>query len=369
MYKIPLCKTSIGLEEVEAVISVLKSGQLAHSKVVEEFECQFAEFIGSKYAIAMNSCTSAIQLALMSNDIKGDVLIPSFTFSATANAVVNAGCNPVFVEIGEDKNIDPDLLCNYLTINTKALIVVHFAGQVADMEKIKAFCEREEILLIEDCAQCIGGYQEINGSKIKAGNFGIGCFSFFPTKNMTTGEGGMLTTNNPVVAKIARLLTAHGIFKDRHYRNAVLPGFNYRMSSINAAIGLQQLKKLDDFNAKRIEISKIYNSLLSEFNIPKIYLNRNNVYQMYNVVLPDNLDRDNIVKFMQKEGIEASVHFDPPVHKQHAYLDNSCSLSKTEKLASKIVTLPIFPDLNSWEVDFVSQTFKKACFSNGTCFT
>lgn len=365
---IPLCKPEMGLEEAEAVLSVLRSGNLAHGKVVSDFENSFADLIGCKYALALNSCTSALQLALMASDIKGDVLVPSFTFSATANAVFNAGCKPIFVEIGDDKCIDPDLLERYLTIDTKALIVVHFAGQVADMIKIKAFCEEYEILLIEDCAQCIDGYQEVGDKKIKAGNFGIGCFSFFPTKQITTGEGGMLTTNDYLVYKRAKLLSAHGVFKDRHYRNSVFPGFNYRMSSIHAAIGVAQLKKINCFNSKRFNLALLYDEILQDkFGVPLRYKDRTHGYQMYNVVLGDDVDRDEVIKKMNSKGIEVSAHFDPPVHKQYAYLINGsfsqCSLPKTEKLASKIITLPIFPNMTVSQVEFVCEQLCNSCFT------
>jgi len=371
--KIPLCIPDIGPEEFKAVNSVLKSGWLTHGPKTTEFEEIFAEYIGVKHAVAMNSCTSALFLSLIANGIKGDVLVPSFTFVASANAIVTAGLNPVFVDINyHDCNVNPDVLEEYITANTEAIMIVHFAGQCCDMDKINTFVKKHGILLVEDSAETIGG--TFKGKM--SGSWGTGCFSFFPTKNITTGEGGMLTTNDDEFAHKVRTLIAHGIEKSTlerqrgdypWHRVATMSGFNFRLSNVLAAVGVEQMKKLDKMNeARRGNSEYLIDKLkhIEEIDLPVRNIDCHHVYQMFTIKLNKG-DRDSMVLWLRENGIEASVHFTPPVHHHPAfrkYRDNY--LPVTENIAKSILTLPMFPGLTPKELDYISEIIEKYIVNN-----
>ena len=352
-YNIPLAIPQIDLEEEKTVLEVLKSGWLTHGPFNEKFEEKFASYIGVEEAIAMNSCTSALEIALKANDITGDVIIPSFTFVATANSVINSGANPIFCDVDFDtRNMTLELIKEVITDNTQAIMVVHFAGQPCNMEEISVFCEDNNLLLIEDSAETIGAKY---GNK-QAGSYGIGCYSFFPTKNMTTGEGGMLTCNDKKMAEKIRALIGHGIVKSSFqreksekpwFRSASIAGHNFRMSNLLAAIGFHQMDKLDDMNNHRKKIASIYNELLKDnpycIQVPTLNPKAEHVYQMYTITVDPNI-RDTLVIQLRQKGIFASVHFDPPVHKQEFYKDFPLKrpLTNTEKLSDSIISLPIY---------------------------
>lgn len=365
---IPLCRPTIEQEELQAVEAVLKSGWLTHGPKTTEFENAFAEYIGVKHAIAMNSCTSALFLAILANNIIGEVLVPSFTFVASVNAIKTAGARPVFVEINyHDCNVNPDLLERYLTPETKAIMVVHYGGQVCDMEKISAFAGKHHLVLIEDSAETIGGTYDGQ----KSGSWGIGSFSFFPTKNITTGEGGMLTTKDDVLANKIRTLIAHGIDKttlQREYdkkpwfRSATLAGYNFRLSNILAAIGVEQMKKIDRMNQARREHSLYLLDKLremEEIELPVENPRCRHVYQMFTIKVKTG-KRDDMVCYLRSQGIGASVHFDPPVHQHPAYMDaRNISLPVTEKVAKTIFTLPMFPQLTQTQLKKMVTSIKE----------
>ncbi len=366
--KVPLCKPYFDDEEHTVVKEVLDSGWLAHGPKTKEFEKLFADYIGVKHAIAVNSCTSGLQLALQALNIKGEVIIPSFTFVATANAVVNAGCKPVFADIKYDTcNIDPDDVENKITKDTIAIMPVHYAGQSVDMDKIMDLANKHNLIVIEDSAETIGG----TFNQRKTGSFGIGVFSFYPTKNFTTGEGGMITTNDSEFADLIATYKAHGISKSAFEREketkpwlraAILPGYNFRMCDVNAAIGLVQLKKLDQMNELRRKHAEYLNNNLPKENmdLPVEDAKAKHVYQMYTVKLHDNVDRTKFLKFLREKEIEASVHFDPPVHKQPAYSSYKVSLPVTEKVSNRIITLPMFPGLKKEELDYMLEVIYDA---------
>jgi len=349
---IPLSKPDLGLAEAQSVLEVMNSGQLAHGDKNKEFEQLFAQKIGVKHAVSMNSCASALQIALEVNNIRGGVIVPSFTFTASGNAILRAGASIEFAEINRnDCMIDPEKLV--VTPNTEALMVVHYGGLCADMNPIIAFCEKHGLLLIEDSAECIGGtYHER-----MAGSFGIGCFSFFPTKNMTTGEGGMLTTNDEAIAEKARRIISHGTSRDKFPWNRVATevGVNYRMSNIHAAIGVEQLKRLDEMNqtrrCKAIQYIKRLEPVLNRIFTPiGDRPNRKHVYQMFNILVSEGMPRNEIVFKLNEMGIGASVHFDPPMHRQPAFRQD-IYLPETDWVSNHILSLPMFTRLSRHDID------------------
>lgn len=358
---IPLCKTKLTQLELREISSSLKTGWLTHGKKNIEFENNFKKLIGTKYALSMNSCTSALECSLKSQNINGEVIVPSWTWVSTINAVLNANCIPVFADVEiNSRNITAEFIKKKITKKTKAVIIVHYAGYPCDMSEIIKLCKKKKLILIEDSAETLGA--TFNGKQ--TGAFGTGCFSFFPTKNITTTEGGMLTTNDKNVYLNSKKLIAHGILKkDKKFpwkREALLAGHNFRLPNHLAALGILQLRKLKTFNKKRNLISKKYNKFLSRysdfFEIQEIKKGFTHSYQMYTVLVKKNL-RNNLVLFLRSNGIEASVHFDPPLHKQKyckKYFKGQ--LPNTEFLAKSIMSLPIYPTLKDSELKFI---FKK----------
>lgn len=365
---IPLCEPAVDQAEIDEIADVLESGWLAHGPKNEEFEERFADYVGVEHAISMNSCTSALHLAIEANDITGEVLVPSFTWVASANAIVTAGAKPIFVDIRPDsRNIDPSSVEEAITDSTEAIMPVHYGGQSCDMNTLLEIADDHDLTIIEDSAETIGG--EYQGRP--TGSFGIGCFSFYPTKNITTGEGGMLTTNDDSLAKRVRGLVGHGIPSttlDREdadeswYRAATQAGYNFRMSNIHAAIGVRQLDRLAELNQKRREHATYLNDRLAEIDgvQPPVERNdRKHVYQMYTVRTGPAVDRDEFVRALNDRGVGASVHFYPPVHQQPRYEDSDAihvDLSTTEAVASSIVTLPMYPQLEQDALEYMVES-------------
>jgi len=365
MKKIPLCLPAVGNEEIRAVEEVLKSGWMAHGQKNHEFEDLFKEYIGVKHAITMNSCTSALYLAIKAMEITGEVITPSFTFVATLNAIILAGATPVMVDIErETRNISPNSIEEAITEKTEAIMVVHYAGLPADMPTIIEIANKHNLKIIEDSAECLGG--SYNG--IKAGACGVGCFSFFPTKNITTGEGGMLTTNDDTLAAKIKSLCAHGIDSTTFAREkadkpwvriASMYGYNFRLSNVLAAIGVEQMKKVELLLVKRKDVAERYIRNLQHLgtisfqDTPEGFINS---WQMF-TILVDLAIRDDLLKYLNEKGVGASVHFDPPAHLQATYenIRRGASLQTTEIVANSLITLPIYPDMSMEDVDFVSE--------------
>ena len=363
--KIPLGKPSIGSEEIKAVEKVLRSGWLVEGPNVKEFEKQIAEFVGTKYAVAVTSCTSALHLSLAAIGIgAGDeVIVPSFTFPATANAVVCQGGTPIFVDVdGVYHNIDPGKIEEKITERTKAIIPVHYAGHSADMDPIIEIAETYGLVVIEDAAEALGA--EYKGKKV--GCIGIGCLSFWAIKNMTTGEGGMITTNDEDIDRIARMMRGHGVFKGTWFRERekkpweriqVELGYNFRMTDFQGAMGLVQLGKLEEMNRKRISHARYLNKRIGEFDgitPPAVMEGCKHVYQMYTPTVEDEKIRNRIVESLRERDIGASVHFDPPTHLMPYYKEKygykEGMLPITEKTSKTILTLPMFPALKKEEL-------------------
>jgi perosamine synthetase len=361
--KVPLCVPNLGPEELRSVKEVLDSGWLAHGPKNEELESRFADYIGCRHAISLNSCTSALYLGIRALGITGEIILPSFTFVASANAVVTAGAVPVFADIDYDTcNIDPDSIEERISSRTEAIMPVHFAGQSCDMERIMEIANRKGLAVIEDSAEAIGACW----SGRKTGSFGVGCFSFFPTKNMTTGEGGMLTTEDPGLAEKVRTLANHGIPKTTMERAgqklpwkraAVQAGYNFRMCHLLAALGTVQLSKLDQMNALRRERAADLNGRLSgaSLDLPIAHARAFHTYQTYTVKAKRVAIRDAFVLGLRRRGIEASVHFDPPVHLQPFYSGSAHNvLPITEQVSRCIMSLPLFPGLTSRQADAIA---------------
>ncbi len=354
----------IGEEEERAVIEVLRSKWIAHGPIVEEFEKRFAEYIGVNYALAVSNGTVALDLALKALGItSGDeVLVPDFTFIATANAVLFQGAKPVFVDINLDTyTMDPDDLRAKITGRTRAIIVVHLYGHPADMESILEIASEHGLLVVEDAAQAHGA--EV--SNIKVGGLGdVGVFSFYATKNITTGEGGMVVTNNPVVAEKVRLLRNHGM--EEKYLHVTLGG-NYRMTSIQAAIGLVQLDKLDAINTARIKNAELLTELLSEIpglRPPTVKPGYKHVFHQYVVYVEKSfpLDRDRLAQCLRKHGIETAIHYPRPIHLQPLYraLGYPGSICPNSIEASRhVLSLPVHPLLNREDIEYIAETIKK----------
>jgi len=368
---VPLCRPQLGPAETKAVVQVLESGWLAHGPKNHELEKQFVALTGAPYAVAMNSCTSALQLAVEARGITGEVIVPSFTFVASANAVVTAGATPVLVDIDPSTRCaDPEAIAAAVGPRTEAVMVVHYGGQMADMEPIAKTCEQHGLALIEDTAETIGASYRGRPQ----GSYGDGCFSFFPTKNITTGEGGLLTTHDAEVHRKARALIGHGIesttlerekAEKPWLRAATLAGYNFRMSHLLATLGVEQMKRLDEFNTGRRRVAARYLEELADLDgleLPVIADGRTHVWQMFTAIVRE-ANRTELLRKLRSVGVGASVHFDPPVHLQPRYRDAKVGpggLAHTERVAERIVTLPMDPGLSDADVDHVVAALRWA---------
>jgi dTDP-4-amino-4,6-dideoxygalactose transaminase len=349
---IPIAKPSIGKEEERAVAGVLKSGRLAQGKMVERFEEAFAKYCGTKYAIATDNGTSALIVALLSAGIgPGDEVITTpFTFIASANSILFAGAKLVFVDIDPDTfNIDPNHLERAITKKTKAILPVHLYGLMADMSAINKIARKHRLIVIEDSAQAHGA--NIKGKR--AGSWGLaGCFSFYPTKNMTTGEGGMITTSDEKLEKKAKLIRNQGMEK-RYYHDIV--GYNFRMTDIAAAIGVEQLEKLEAFTKKRIENAAYLTKKLKGLKgvesptVPKGY---RHVFHQYTIRAKN---RRLVMDQLEKSKIGFGVYYPLPVHKQKPYKNfKHLDLSVADKAATEVLSLPINPSLSKNDLEKIS---------------
>ncbi|WP_175060125.1 DegT/DnrJ/EryC1/StrS aminotransferase family protein [Thermococcus sp. 2319x1] len=364
MRNIPIAKPLIGEEEIEAVVEVLKSGMLAHGKEVEAFEREFAEYLGVKHGIAVSNGTAALDVALKALKIgPGDEVITTpFTFIASANSILFQGAKPVFADIDPKTfNLDPSDVLEKINDKTKAIVVVHLYGQPANMEAFKEIAEDYKLYLVEDCAQAHGA--EFEGQKV--GTFGdIAAFSFYPTKNMTTGEGGMVVTNDNELAKRADLIRNHG--QAEKYLHVEL-GYNLRMTNIAAAIGRVQLKKLDEWNEKRIENAKLLTKGISNIKgltPPYVDGRVKHVFHQYVIRVEDDfpLSRDELMAKLREKGIGTAVHYPIPVHHQPLYqrLGYPKDICPNAIDASKrVLSLPVHPAVNREDIEYIIETLKE----------
>ena len=356
---IPIAKPIIGNEEIAAVGAVLRSGMLAQGKEVKQFEDEFASYLGAKYAIAVNNGTVALDLAVKALGLKpGDeVITPAFTFIATANCALYQGLTPVFADVDPRTfNIDPDDLQEKITPRTRAVIGVHLYGQPFDLPAVQQICEDRGIHLIEDCAQAHGA--EYKGKK--AGSFATGCFSFYPTKNMTTGEGGMITTNDDSMEQRLRLLRSHG---DTGKYNHVSLGYNYRMMNIQGALGLVQLQKLEEFTAKRIKNAEFLDKSIKikGLTTPHRADGVRHVYHQYVVRVEDDFasSREKLMEFLMAQGIGSAVHYpkavyEQPFYRKLGYTNVKCPVA--EDVSRRVMSLPVHPSLSQDDLQYIAET-------------
>jgi dTDP-4-amino-4,6-dideoxygalactose transaminase len=366
---VPLSDLGVDDEIRAAVRETLDSGWWSMGPRVQEFERAFAELCGSRHAFAVANGTAALHLALLACDCgPGDeVVLPSLNFVAAANTIRCVGATPVFCDVrgGDDLNLDPADMAAAVGPRTKALLVLHYGGFACDMDAVLELAERRGLLVIEDAAHAPGA----TWSGRRLGSIGrVGCFSFFSNKNLPIGEGGMVVTDDAPVAERIRLLRSHGMTTltwDRHRGHASLydvvePGLNYRLDEIRAAVGLVQLRRLDQRNAARRRIVSEYRDRLDGVRgLTMPFRDADPAASSYHlavILLPEGTERYGVQKALSDVGVQTSVHY-PPIHRFSAYADapSPRSLPETELVAERILTLPLFAHMRDEQIDAVSE--------------
>lgn len=375
-WRVPLADIDFGKVEEKAVLRVIRSRWLSMGEVTKGFEQEFAAFIRVKHTLAVTNATAALHLACLAAGIgPGDeVIVPSLTFVATANAVRYTGATPVFADLEslDWLNISPASIETRITERTRAILVVHYAGFPCDMPAIMEIARRHHLVVLEDSAHAIGS--ELDGHSL--GTWGaVGCYSFFSNKNMTTGEGGMLATDDYNLAEKMRLLRSHGMTSlswDRHKGHAwsydvVSLGYNYRMDEMRAALGLVQLGKLPAYNERRKHLTSLYRELLAELapevQMPFAEARGTSCNHILPILLPPGQDRIRFMEDLKQRGIQTSIHY-PPVHRFSIYESEwqmrGSALPITEEVAVREVTLPLYPTMRDEQVHWVVQSIKEA---------
>jgi len=375
---LPFHRPWFGPEEEKEIIDVLRSGWITKSKRTVEFEKRFAEYTGSKYAVGLNSCTAGLHLALLALGIgPGDEVITTpITFPATVNVIEHVGARPVFADVlPGDLNINPEEIEKKITPRTKAIIPVHFLGMPCDMDRIFALAKKYNLAVIEDAAHAVETMYQ--GRKVGNLESAATCFSFYATKNITTGEGGMLTTNDEKIEEKARVLSLHGISRDawkryglegyRHWET-LYAGYKYNMFDLQAALGLIQLNKVDMFWNRRKEIVERYNNAFSDE--PALHLlstspENKQAYHLYVLVIKTemlNADRDKIMEAVQAEGMGIGIHFRSVAQQQYyrekyGYLTGS--MPNAEYATDRVLSIPLFPAMTNDEADSAIEIVQK----------
>lgn len=348
---IPIAHPLIGQEEKQAVLEVLDSGILAQGPRVAAFEAAFAEMAGTTHAVATSSGTTALHVTLLACGIEAgdEVVTTSFSFIASANSILYTGARPVFVDVDPTTfNIDPEQVRAAITPQARAIMLVHLFGLPADMDEIMAIAERHGLVVIEDTCQSHGA--EYKGRRV--GSFGVGCFSLYPTKNITSAEGGMITTNDAALAEKCRVIRQHGM-RRRYYHDEL--GFNFRMTDIHAAIGLAQLHKLEKFNQARIANATYLNAHLRGVVTPQTPPERRHVFHQYTVRVKDGR-RDALVEYLKEHGVGSGIYYPVPIHQQTYYVQDlgyDVHLPQAERAAEEVISLPIHPALSQADLETI----------------
>ncbi len=380
-WRVALADLDFDQRELNQLIKVFKNKWLTMGERVKEFERRFAQFLGVRYCIATSSGTGALHLALKSLGLKpGDeILVPALTFVASANSVLYNGAKPVFVDSTnlDDFNISVEDLEKNITRRSKALIVVHYAGYLANMNEIRKIAKKRNLFIIEDAAHAVGAKLH---NKM-AGNLGtLGCFSFFSNKNLATGEGGMVATNDKKLAQNIRLCRSHGMTTltwERHTKRAISYdvldlGYNYRMTELSAALGIEQLKKLKKNNLKRKKLTDLYVQNLNSIeglHIPFQNYLRDSSYHIFPILLDKRINRKRFIEGLRQKGIQTSIHY-PPVH-QFTYYKRILKTSKlrlpiAEQIGACEVTLPLHPLMSQKDVIYVCDKVRRILRNLGT---
>lgn len=364
--KIPMSAPDITEEDIQAVVQVIRSGRLALGPKTEEFEKCIADYVGAKHAVAVSSGTAALHLIVKALGIgPGDeVLVPSFTFVASANVILYEKAKPVFVDIEPDTyNVDPDDLKRKITAKTKAILVVDVFGHPAEWDDIIKIADKHGLKIIDDSCEALGA--EYKGRKL--GQFGdAAAFAFYPNKQITTGEGGVITTNNHEIARLCRSMRNQGRSEMGEWLFHERLGYNYRMTEMSAALGISQLRRIEDLLAKRERVAQLYTARLSKFDFIKVPVVRPYVrmsWFVYVVTLAKGLKREPVMKALAQEGIPTRGYFSP-VHLQ-PYIREMCGTAEgmlpiTESVAQRTIALPFHSNLTEKEIDMVVDALWEA---------
>ena len=362
---IPVFQPAIDQEEIDAVTEVLKSKWIGLGLKTEEFEKQFAKFIGMNYAVGLNSGTAALHLAVKALGIdSGEIIVPAITFVTTAFAATYNNAVPIFADVYEDTlNIDVDDIKRKITPKTKAIIPVHYGGHSAEMDEINEIAKEHNLKVIEDAAHACGGKYK---GRMCGSLSDISCFSFHPVKNLATCDGGMLVTNDKDVDQKVKDLRWCGISKGTFertkkkyswYYEVTDVGYKFHMNDIIAAIALVQLKKLRKNNARREEITKIYNENFQKLNWIETPVEKDYVESSHHNYVIKVAKRDKFIEFLSDNGISTSVHY-MPLHLQPVFKNMKADVPVAEKVWKRIVTLPLYPDMTDKDVELVVKTVK-----------
>jgi len=355
---IPISKPWIGAEEKQAVLQVLDSGMLVQGAVTARLEEEFARLCGVKHAVAVASGTAALHVALLANGVvPGDEVITTpFTFFASVSSILAAGAVPVFVDIrAETFNIDPDQIEAAISPRTKAIMPVHLYGYPCDMDRICAIAAKHGLRVIEDAAQAVGA--KLHGRAV--GSFGTACFSLYATKNVMSGEGGMITTSDDGVAAQCRLIRNHGMASTYLHERL---GFNYRMTDLHAAIGLAQLGRLGTLTAKRRENASFLTARIRSAITPLVEKGYEHVWHQYTIRVAS--DRDGALRKLHEAGIGARVYYPMPVHRQPCMEGRgriAGSLAIVERVAGEVISLPVHPALTPQELETIVSGVNSLC--------
>jgi dTDP-4-amino-4,6-dideoxygalactose transaminase len=380
--RVPFHRPSIDQEEIDEVVDTIRSGWLTTGPKTANFEREFRNYLGVPQAQAVNSCTAGLHLALAALHVGpgSEVITTPLTFCATVNVILHVGATPVLADVGDDGNIDPVSVAERVTERTRAIIPVHLAGLPCEMDSLWTMAREHRLHVVEDCAHAVGSHYR--GWPIGAGNPSRGdysaaaAFSFYATKNLTTGEGGMVTTHNEALANTIKVLCLHGISRDawnryadrgNWYYEVLTSGFKYNLTDIQSSIGLHQLRKLEDFIARRTELAELYTELLGdvdEVELPPNNPDTRHAWHLYMLRLNLHkleISRDQFILSLLERGIGTSVHFIPiPLHPffaEYAHRpENNCP--RAMALYPRLISLPLYPAMTSADVEYVAAAVK-----------